>query len=274
MQNSTINASSSKWIPRLAKMGLSAKGVIYCLTGMLAFMGALELGQHSNKSTGSNGIFKWVQQQFAGQILLALLIIGLLCYCAWRAVQCFFDTEDKGKKSKGILVRLRYLLSGLVYLSLAGVAIKLFLNSGDNSDGNSNQKIVGQLLAKPFGQYLVGLVALIIAGVGIYQIVYGLRGKYKKHVSTLDLPGKSATLLLRSGTIGYVSRGVVWLILSWLMCKAAIDANSKEAGDTSQAFQFVKHGSYGSLLAGILGLGLVLYGVFNFIRARYERFNT
>ncbi|MCW3114619.1 MAG: hypothetical protein JWR18_3015 [Segetibacter sp.] len=266
--------SGSKWIPRIARIGLISKGIIYCLIGIVAFMSAFKIGGESYTHTNKKGLMSLIQQQFAGQFLLALLILGLLCYCLWRGVQCFSDTENKGSNSKGFAKRGRYLLSGLIYLSFAIAAAQVLLHSGGNNGGNSNQKIIQELLAKPFGQYLAGTAAAIIAGVGIYQIIYGISGKYKKHVTGLHLHTNASAYLLKAGTIGYIARGIVWLIISWLMFKAAIHASAKDAGDTNQAFQFIEDSSYGPVLAGLLGLGLVLYGVFNFIRARFEHFKT
>ncbi len=65
--------------------------------------------------------------------------------------------------------------------------------------------------------------------------------------------------LLLSGKIGYVARGVVWLMLAWLFIKAASHHNANEAGYTGKAFQFLESASYGSYLLGILGFGLLLW---------------
>lgn len=273
MHLSKQQMSSSKFIPLLAKAGLTAKGFVYCLMGAVAFMAAFRLGGQSENNTNKDSLLSLIQDQVAGQLLLALLVVGLLCYCTWRAVQCFTDTESKGTDTKGLIVRSRYLLCGLVYFSFALAAIKLLLHSGNSDKGDSNQEFIQELLSKPFGQYLVGLVAAIIAGVGIYQIAYGVKGKYKKHVSGLGLQSGPSSYLIKAGTVGYIARGIVWLIIAWLMLKAAIYTNSKAAGDTNEAFSFL-HASYGSLITGALGLGLVLYGIFSFMRAKFEHFNT
>jgi hypothetical protein len=161
----------------------------------------------------------------------------------------------------------------MVYLSFAFIAIKMLFKERESSGGNSNETMVGELLSKPFGQWLIGFIAIAIAGVGIYQAYYGFSGKYKKHVTNLNLYSGKSEYLLKAGKIGYVSRGIVWLIIAFLMLKAALHANAKEAGDTAKAFQFLESASYGSALLGALGIGLILYGAFNFIRARYESFN-
>jgi hypothetical protein len=63
----------------------------------------------------------------------------------------------------------------------------------------------------------------------------------------------------------------VWLVIAFLFLRAALYARASEAGNTGKAFQFIETTPYGSPLLGALGVGLIAYGVFNFVRARYER---
>lgn len=265
-------SSASPWVTTIARTGLVAKGVVYCLLGLIAFMAAFDIAGDSNKQATKEGVFNLVQQQAGGKIILGLIAAGLLCYCLWRAIQTFADTEKKGNNAKGLSSRIRYLLSGLVYLSFALIAIKMLFNKKGGNGAGSSENMVAGLLNKPFGQWMVGAVAVIIAGVGIYQAYYGLSKKYQKHVSNLNLHTKASAALLRSGALGYVSRGIVWLLIAYLMLQSAIHANAKEAGDTAKAFDLLEHSSYGSYLLGALGLGVILYGIFNFMRARYESF--
>jgi hypothetical protein len=118
---------------------------------------------------------------------------------------------------------------------------------------------------------LVSIAAAIFLAVGIYQIYYGLSERYEKHTQKAD-NAMSKRVLLKAGKIGYVARGIVWVIIGWLFIKAAMSSNSSEAGDTSKAFSFLADAAYGSYLLAILAIGLICYGVFNFIRARYQSF--
>ena len=250
----------------MARAGLIAKGIVYTLLGVLAFMAAFEIGGQADDKANKQGVFDLVKNE-GGKLLLGVLVLGLFCYCIWRIVQSFTGTNTSGKK--GVAKRARYLLSGLTYASVAFFAAKM-LFSDNKSSGSSSNNNLAEVLEKPWGAWVAGLAALIIAGIGIYQIYYGLTEKYRKHVSALNLHSNASRLLLRSGKIGYVARGLVWIILGWLLLKAALHANSDEAGDTGKAFQFLENASYGSYLLGALGLGLACYGVFNFIRSRYE----
>jgi hypothetical protein len=135
--------------------------------------------------------------------------------------------------------------------------------------GDQNQQWASRLMQESYGHWLLIIAALIIAGIGIYQLWYGFSGKYKDHVEGQDSP---PPVLLRFGKIGYPARGIVWLIIAWLLLKAALHHNPSEAGDTSKAFSFIEASTSGSLMLGAIGIGLAAYGLFSFIRMRYENF--
>ncbi|HEY0092515.1 MAG TPA: DUF1206 domain-containing protein, partial [Flavobacterium sp.] len=182
------------------------------------------------------------------------------------------DPEKKGNDLKGIASRARYFFSGIVYGFLSVQVIKLLVSKNSGS-GDQKQAMAGELMSKPFGQWLVGIAAAVLLGVGVYQIYYGLSEKYRKHVENAgNIEGRK--LLLIAGKIGYVARGLVWMLLSWLFFKAAFHANSSEAGDTSKAFDILKHSTNGTYLLIAIAAGLFCYGAFNLIRARHENFGS
>ncbi|GAB3641261.1 DUF1206 domain-containing protein [Spirosoma arcticum] len=273
--SSHIPSPQPQWVKRFAKFGLAAKGVVYCLVGMLAFMAAFEIGGSSERNLNKQGVFRFILDQPFGQVLLALVAVGLVCYALWRLTQAFLDTEHKGTDAKGIGRRIGYAFSGLVYGSLAYGSFRMMLGSQNNQGGDSSrQTLVREILQKPFGQWLVGLIGLAIIGIGLYQIYRALSGKYLKNVQTSSIKTELKEMIIRSGKIGYIARGIVWGVIGYLFIKAAVRANASEAGGSSSAFAFLEEASYGSFLLGAVALGLIGYGIFMFVRARYEVINT
>lgn len=262
-----LAATTKPWVKRVAQTGYIAKGVVYVLLGLLGFMAAFELTGTSNQQASQSGLLQFVKDLPAGTLLLLLLAAGLLCYSAWRGVQTFYQPKEKKKWP----TRLRYFFSGVAYLALAYAAIRLVVENR-SANGDQNQVLASELLQQPLGQLLVALAALVFTGTGFYQIYYGLSEKYKKHVQAMSRQSAYADTLLRSGKVGYISRGVVWLVIAFLFLRAAIYSRASEAGNTDKAFHFVEASPFGSYMLGVLGVGLVAYGIFNFIRARYEQF--
>jgi hypothetical protein len=253
-----------KAIEGLARFGLIAKGVVYILMGGLAFVAALRLGETSARDANQSAAFLQLKHQHGGSLILGILVAGLICYCAWRYIQAF----SKSSANIKLVKRARYFFSGIAYSSLAYSAIRLLLHH--QKGGDQQQQMAASFLAKPFGVIAVVSAAVIIASIGFYQVYYGMSGKYKKHVQQLNKQKKFSQLLLWSGKAGYIARAVVWLIVSYLLFKAALHSNASEAGNTGKAFQFVENGPMGSYFSAAIGLGLLTYGLFNFIRAKYE----
>jgi hypothetical protein len=79
-----------------------------------------------------------------------------------------------------------------------------------------------------------------------------------------------ADFFRRAGIAGYVARGVVLLIIGYFFLRAALHHNANEAIGTKEAFSFLQH-TFGTFLMGGVAAGLVGYGVFMFVKGRYQK---
>ncbi|WP_162053103.1 DUF1206 domain-containing protein [Pontibacter pamirensis] len=264
-----VPSAPPQWVENFAKFGLSAKGVVYCLIGVLAFMSAFELGGQSTEGADRSGTFQFILEQPFGKWLLGIVAAGLACYVLWRFIQAIQDTEHEGSDAKGIAKRLRYAFSGLIYAGLAYLAANMALGNGGGSGGDSRQTLASELLQQPFGQWLVGIVAVGTMIAGLYQIYHGYSEDYKKKIRSTGLKNDVEDTMIRAGMAGFIARGIVWLVIGYMFLQAALHSNAQEAGGSSRAFAFLEEASYGSYLLGAVALGLICYGVFMFMRAKY-----
>jgi hypothetical protein len=108
-----ISASRNFLVRWMARFGLGAKGALYTLFGVLAFMAAFEIGGERNEGVTRNGVLEHIKRWPAGEILLGLLAAGLICYSIWRIIECIHPAHSQGNKWPR---RFRYLFSGLTYL--------------------------------------------------------------------------------------------------------------------------------------------------------------
>jgi hypothetical protein len=69
--------------------------------------------------------------------------------------------------------------------------------------------------------------------------------------------------------LGYLSRGVVLGIVGVFFFIAGINANPSEAKGTEGVFNFLSQ-SGGPWLMGLIALGLLGYGIFMFVKAKYK----
>jgi hypothetical protein len=259
------SASKEKWIEYFARTGIIAKGIVYCLIGLLTLLAALGFrGQKMDKADA----FKVIYEQPFGKTLLIIIAIGLFGYVTWRLFQSIRDIDNKGNDSKAIMIRIGYAFSALIYLSLGIYAFKLALEGSSSGEGDAQKTLVSKLLDYPGGAWILGIVAAIIIINGFRQIYKGSLKRFMKNVNFYQ--SKHASIFERAGIVGYVSRGVVLLIIGYFFLRAALNKNASEAQGTKGVFDFLEN-NFGSLLMGAVAFGLLGYGIFMFVKARYQK---
>jgi hypothetical protein len=260
----TISNSDKEKLLRLyARLGLAAHGVVYCLMSILTLFTAFGL---SNNKTEKSEAFRFIHEQPFGKVIIFIIGICMLGYVLLRFFQAFRDTRKKGKKLKGIALRIGYAFIAIGYLSLSIFCFKMVFDRSD--EGNSHREYAKTLLYFPAGAWMVGGVAVGFAAAAVYQVVRGVGKKFMKTVALYHSEYKDT--FSRIGTIGYVARGIVFSIIAYLFMRAAIQANSNEAGGTNDAFSFLQK-NFGNLLMALMALGLMAFGVFMFVRAKHEK---
>merc|ERR1711916_377440 len=171
--------------------------------------------------------------------------------------------------AKGTFTRMGYAISGIVYGTLTYTAVKMITETG-SSGGNSKQSLVASILEKSYGPIVVGIIAACLFGKAIYQFYRAYTGKYKNKIKIHQLNHKSKNLVLKAGKFGYAARGVVITIVSYFFFRAAMESNASEVKGKEGAFDFIQQSDWGSILLALVAIGLVGYGFFMIVKARYR----
>ncbi len=264
------NAATSQWMTGLARCGYAAKGIVYLIIGVIAIQVAIGAG---GTVTDQRGALHAILQQPFGHPMLGVVAVGLFGFALWSIIQAIFDTENEGKKAKGVLARVGYAAVGISYAALAFGALQLALGTGSGGRGSNTaaQDGTALLLKQPFGPFLVILVGLIVLGVAFYLFYNAYSARFQRHlkVSTLGIQVKKGVVI--AGRWGYAAMGVVTGITGIFLIVAALQHNSSKAIGLDGALQELSHQPYGQLLLGIVALGLFAYGIYSFVEARYRR---
>jgi hypothetical protein len=269
-QRAAMHASPA--IVALARAGYAAKGVTYGLVGGLALLAAF--GSRGT-TTGSKGALATLLEQPFGQVILTVIAVGLAGYALWCFVRAIIDPEDDGNDAKGIGKRLVQFGKGVVHVMLVVAVVGMIRGTGDS--GNEDRGIeqwTAKLMSFPLGIWLVGLI-----GAGI--IAYGARQLYRAWTVDLDdqlglgrMGPAAHRWTLRVSRFGMAARGVVFGVIGVFLINAALKANPDEATGVGGALQALQRQPYGSALLALIALGLIAYGVYELIRARYRRIET
>lgn len=259
----------SPWMEGLARFGCAMKGVVYIVVGALATKVALGWG---GRAPDAGGALEEIEIKPFGKVALAAVAFGLIGYVLWRWVQALADTEHKGTKLKGILVRFAYFFSGAVYAALAFTAAKaLFDVDEPESSSELQEKWIARALTMPFGRILVIGTGGFVIGFGIYQIYKGVKAKFRERLKLGEMNKAKDQFATWSGRIGYSARGVVFCIIGFFVIHAALDFDPDKAKGVDEALQTLSQNYYGAWMLGAVAVGLIAYGFYMLVEARYRR---
>jgi uncharacterized protein DUF1206 len=248
----------------LSRAGFVARALIYGIIGVLAFEVAVG---HGGKITNQQGALRTVEQHSFGHLLLTLLAIGLGGYALWRLFRAVLGHGPEGADSG--FERLGALGSGIVYALMCALAVQIL--TGPGTSGGGAKKTASDVFSWPAGRWLVGLAGVVLAGVAIYQFIRGVRHKFLDDSKTEQMAPTVKKWFTIFGTIGHVARAIVFGIVAVFLIKASYDYKANETIGLDGALGKLYNASGGPLLLGVVALGLIAFGCFSLVEARYRR---
>ncbi|MCG9971683.1 DUF1206 domain-containing protein [Christiangramia crocea] len=243
-----------------ARFGMAAKGGVYCIIGVLTALAAFGQG---GEQTGGKGALKYLAEQSYGQILLIIMGIGLLGYVFWRFYQSFANPNGFEDNAKGYGKRVAFFISGLLYGGLAFYSFKMAFGGGSGD----SKSMTGSLMSGPNGDTIAIIIGIGMAIKAIYDLYRAYSGKFREEVEETGMDHKEQKLLINAGKFGHTARGIVIALMAFLTLRSGLSSGNN-IGTQTDAFSFIQN-EFGSVALGIVAIGLVGYGVYMFIKAKY-----
>lgn len=243
----------------IAKAGYSARGAVYIL------FGALALTARSNAAEGKDGVFDAIYDMPGGTLLITLTAIGLLAYGIYRVTCALLDVEGKGTEPKGLFGRSAQLFSGIVHLAMAYTASRFATGGKTDSagpDGDTTREATRTLLDYDLGNAGLYAVALGFFAAAMWQGVRAIKTDHMKHLAS-NAPPFACTI----GRVGIATRGVVFAAIGYSFIRAAASDNANAAKGMGSAVASLSEVGW---LYTFVALGMILFGVFSLIQARYR----
>ncbi len=256
------DARAPDWVVPVMRAGYSARGAVYLILGGITLWAALFGGQ----TDGTQGALERLRGAPFGQILLWIIALGFICYAVWRLIAAWYDLERRGEDDSGLAERAGLVVTGLIHAAL-GVGIAGLAMGGGSGGGDSGaQDWTAKLMQMPGGKWLVAAVALGILGAGVHYILKGYKKKYERYIQVTETTRK-LTPLLRWGFVAY---GIVLGIVGAFLAIAALNSDPSSAKGIGGALQYIRGMTFGRILLGLTGLGIMGFGVENIVEAIYR----
>ena len=253
----------------LARLGYAARGVVNLLIGLLALLAAFGEG---GGATRSKGALQTLLSQPLGNVILAVVALGLFGFALWRIFQSVLDADGLGRTPHAVVVRFGQMVSAFAYAGLGVFAMSLLLGLGTGGgEEQSARDWTRWLLAQPFGRWLVTAIGLAIIGAGLGMAHKAWSGSFARH---LACDRARATWVMPLGRLGYAARAVVFLVIGGFLVLAAYQADPSEAHGLGGALLALQKQPFGRVLFALVAFGLAAFGTFEFAEARYRRIDT
>jgi hypothetical protein len=205
-----------------------------------------------------------------GEVMLLLLAVGLAGYTLWRFSNAAWGERHETDERKRAAKRLASAAKGALYAAFCVSAISVLVG---RSGGGEQQATTwtAKVLGWPSGRLLVGAAGLaIVVGAG-YMVYRGLGRKFEKQLDEGRMGPSARRLTPVLGLVGLTARGIVFALVGFLLVKAAVDFDAREAKGVDGTLRTIAAQPYGQFLLVAAALGLAVFGLYSFVEARYRR---
>ena len=259
-------AAHSPWIERAAALGFIAKGVVYGIVGYFALKLALGDG---GAILGLQDTPGQVKRQPFGDLLVGALGVGLACHALWRFVQAGFQHDPRDPTWKSAGKRIGHAGQGAVSAALAVTAFQHLLGKGRGGGGGGSW--VHKALTTDGGEWVLIAAGVGFIAAGAYQLYKAYTAKFRKKLRTQEMSPREEKWLVRISRFGIAARGAVLPVAGWLLIQTGRRAKSDEEVGLSAAMREIVQKPWGEIMLGVVAVGLVAYGVYQLVNARYRR---
>jgi type IV secretory pathway VirB2 component (pilin) len=237
-----------------ARVGYAVSGVFHVVIGVIALKLALSGAGRPDQS----GALRALADNPVGTVVLWVAVLGWLGLALWQV------TEALTRGGAGD--RVKAVSKTVVYLALSVTAFSYARGHQGRNSTSQTRDLTATLMSKPAGQWLVGIVGLVVIGVGVYHVYKGWKRRF-----LTDLQSHPGPWVEKAGRFGYIAKGVALAIVGGLFVLAAVRHRPSEATGLDGALHSLLGAPGGPVMLTLVALGLIAFGIYSFGRARRAR---
>lgn len=246
------------------RVGLIAYAFVHLLVAYVALR--LAFGHSSSGATGE-GALEQLAGDTAGQLTLAAMALGFTALVLWQVVAGLVGYRDKDGWKRH-LMRLGAAARAVTY-GYFGFESAKFAFGGRSAAGGSAGSTTAKLMALPAGPFLLLVVAATVGGIGIGLAVFGWQAGFLGQLDKQARHEQRRTPIVVLGRIGYIVKGLAFVVIGGLLAWAAVQHRPRRAGGLDQSLRELLGRSLGVPALVAVALGIGCFGIFLLVRSRH-----
>jgi hypothetical protein len=260
-------AANSRYVDWLARAGLTARGLIYALIGILAL--EIAFGNSGHKADQS-GAVRVVASTPIGVLLLWLLVGGFIGMALWRLSEALYSAPgpDGRKASTRLIAGFKVVLYGFIAFGIMKYALGL---GAPKSSDQQTVDLTSTAMREPGGRIIVGIVGAVLIGAGAFLAWRAFTKKFVEEIKTGEMSPQTRRVVVALGRVGGIARGIVFGAAGLFLLIAAVTARAHQAKGVDATLRAFTKTPAGPWLLVLVALGLVVFGLYSFAEARWRR---
>ena len=259
-REAATDLQQSPVVQGLARVGYVVNGLLHVLIGVIA----LTVAFGGTGDASEEGALTALAATPFGDVLLWVVTIGLWALALFQILETALvrgtNRRAWGRRAKEGGKAVVYAVVGLAAFGFA---------MGGGSGGESAESVSARILSAPGGVVLLLAIAAGVCALGIYFIVKGVRRKFLEDIAKPAHELGKATVT--AGVVGYVAQGIAIVTVGVLFGVAAATSDPSEASGLDGALKKLTELPFGAVILTAVALGLIAFGIYCFLRARYAR---
>ena len=264
--------ASGVWLRAVCRLGLLCRSTVYLLVGYLALRLALAAHGRTGAPASSAGAVQ--AADVWGRVPLVLLVAGLGAYALTQLIEAVFRpahaTGTMGRWRQRAVSSWGCLLYAAFCLSTARLAVQAQPAQTAQSEQRQDTGVTAELLRSGWGRAVLILAGVLAVVAGVETGRRSVRLDFRERFTAAHMPRALAILTRPLGAVGCVARAVVIVLVGVFLLKAAVLSSAKQAKGLDAVFRSVASSAYGSWLLAVLASGLLCYGLYYLLEARYR----
>lgn len=260
-KSKTRKAAKSDTVEHLGRFGNIARGVLYLVVGTLA----ANVARGSAEQADRQGAVRAIGQTTFGRVGLVLIAVGFAGYALWQLAEATIRQDDRGTAS-----RLKAAGHALLYTFLCVTTVGFVVTRHSENTDDKDRNLTARVMEWPGGRFLVAAVGLSLIAMGVANAARALTGRYRKHLKEGEIDRRTLRWLKPFAYAGLAARTVAFSLVGTFFIQAAVTYDPSKARGLDDSLRQVAKAPFGEAMIVLVAIGLVAYGLWLFVEARYR----